>query len=519
MSDPKNPVPGDALTRRAMLQALSGLSAAATMATATAALPRTHRSTNRAARDLTTPLHFSSATAIARAIRAKRLSSEEVTSEFLARIRAVNPKIHAVVQVQWEAAIEKARQADARQARGERLGPLHGVPITIKDSLDTAGIISTAGTKGRAQFVPARDAAVVARLKAAGAIVLAKSNTPELTLHGHTENLVYERTNNPYDLRRSPMGSSGGAGAIVAAGGSAFDVGSDTGGSVRIPAHANGICGLIPTAGRIARTGHIISWDTFDQALTTLGPLTRYVEDLETILPIISGSDGVDPFAYDLPIGESRTVDVRRLSVAFNVDNGTAKPVASIDTALRQCAARLASRGARVEEKRPPGAEEALDLLFTIQGGDGGYAIQRILTENGTTQAAPYLAGVLGDPARFDQPAFSHRQFADFFTRWHAYKSRLTGFFVAHDVLLCPASAEAAPTHDTDIKILEKTMLSYTAPFSIAGWPAAVVRVGKSQEGLPIGVQIVGKPFQEHVVLAVAGFLEREFGGFIAPAI
>jgi amidase len=509
----------DEVTRRTLLKVLGVSAAGAAIQSVAATKVARDRSPRGDVRELTTPLHFSSATALARAIRTKRLSSEEVTRAFLARIRAVNPKIHAVVQVQWQAAIEQARKADAVLMRGESLGPLHGVPITIKDSLDTAGIISTAGTKGRAQFVPARDAAVVARLKAAGAIVMAKSNTPELTLHGFSENLIYERTNNPYDPSRSPMGSSGGAGAIVAAGGSAFDIGSDTGGSVRIPAHVNGVCGLIPTAGRIARTGHIISYDTFDQALTTLGPLTRYVEDLETILPIIAGSDGIDPFAYDLPIGDSRAIDVAQLSAAFYVDNGTAKPVASIDKALRQAAARFASTGARVEERRPPGTDEALDLLWAILGGDGGYAIHRILTESGTTEVAPYLAGALGDPARFDKPALSYRQFADFFTRWCAFKSRMTSFFADYDVMLCPASAIPAPTHDTAMKSLEATMLSYTAPFSITGWPVAVVRVGKSDEGLPIGIQIIGKPFQEHVVLAVAHFLEREFGGFVAPGI
>ncbi len=509
----------DEVTRRTLLKALGASTAGAAIPPVAATNVAKDRSPRGEVRELTTPMHFSSATALARAIRTKRLSSEEVTSAFLARIRAVNPKIHAVVQVQWEAAVGEARKSDARLMRGELLGPLHGVPMTIKDSLDTAGIISTAGTQGRAQFVPARDAAVVARLKAAGAIILGKSNTPELTLHGFSENLVYERTNNPYDLSRSPMGSSGGAGAIVAAGGSAFDIGSDTGGSVRIPAHVNGVCGLIPTAGRIARTGHIISYDTFDQALTTLGPLARYVEDLETILPIIAGSDGIDPFAYDLPVGDSRTIDVARLSFAFYVDNGTARPVASIDSAVRQAAMRCASAGARVAERRPPGTEQALDLLWTILGGDGGYAIQRTLTESGTTRVAPYLAGALGDPARFDQPILSNKQFADFFVRWHDFKSRMTRFFVDYDVMLCPASAIPAPTHDTDMKSLEATMLSYTAPFSITGWPVAVVRVGKSEEGLPIGVQVVGKPFQEHVVLAVARFLEREFGGYVAPDI
>ena len=504
-------------TRRTALKALGSTAVGAAVASNATLASGQRRAARRDEGGLKTPLHFSSATALARAIRTRRLSAEEVTTAFLARIREVNPKIHAVVQVQWDAAMVQARAADANVKRGASVGPLHGVPMTIKDSLDTAGIISTAGTTGRAAFVPSRDAAVVARLKAAGAIVLAKSNTPELTLHGYAENLIYPRTNNPYDLGRSPMGSSGGAAAIVAAGGSAFDVGSDTGGSVRIPAHVNGVCGLTPTAGRIARTGHVISFDTFDQALTTLGPITRYVEDLETILRVIAGSDGADPFAYDLPLGESRGLDIATLSAAFYVDNGVASPVASIATAVRRCATRLARAGVRVVERRPPETEQALDLLWAILGGDGGYTVQRLLTESGTTEVAPYLAGALGDPARFDRPVISHRQFADFFTRWHGYKRRMTQFFADFDVIVCPVAATPAPPHETDIRSTEATMLSYTAPFSITGWPVAVVRVGTSEEGLPIGVQIVGQPFREHVVLAIARALERDVGGFVAP--
>ncbi len=519
MSDAGDTGMADTLTRRGALKALGVTAVGAAIVSQQADASAQPRAPRRDERGLATPLHFSSATALAGAIRRKRVSAEEVTRAFLARIREVNPKIHAVVQVQWDAAVEQARTADARLRRGAPIGALHGVPMTIKDSIDTAGIISTAGTKGRAQFIPPRDAAVVARLKAAGAIVLGKSNTPELTLHGFSENLIYPRTNNPYDLGRSPMGSSGGAGAAVAAGGSAFDIGSDTGGSVRIPAHVNGVCGLTPTAGRIARTGHVISFDTFDQALTTLGPVTRYVEDLETILRVIAGSDGVDPFAHDLPIGDSRAIDLARLKVAFYVDNGVATPAASIDKTVRSSADRLARTRARVEERRPPGTEEALDLLWAILAFDGGYSVQRILTASGTTEVAPYLAGALGDSARFDAPALSHRQFADLFTRWHAFKSRMTQFFADYDVMLCPASAIPAPTHETDIKSTEATMLSYTAPFSITGWPVAVVRSGTSEDGLPIGLQIVGKPFQEHVVLAVARFLEQEFGGFVPPAI
>jgi len=519
MNDHEHSASAAGMTRRAMLKLLGGVAAGVTASPGNALAAAPAAPVVATPRGLSEPLHFSSAAALTRAIASRQVSSEEVTRAFLDRIRDVNPKIHAVAQVQWERALELARQADTLLARGDAAGPLHGLPITIKDSLDTAGIISTAGTQGRAQFLPERDAAVVAKLKAAGAIVIGKSNTPELTLHGFSESLVYERTNNPFDLERSPMGSSGGAGAIVAAGGSAFDIGSDTGGSVRIPAHVNGVCGLRPTSGRIARTGHIIDWKGFDQSLTTLGPLVRYVEDLELVLPLIAGSDGVDPFAYDLPIGDSRDVKVADLSFAFYTDNGVARPVRSIDDIVRRAAQRVASAGASVEERRPAETEQALELLFDVLGADGGYTIHRILEESGTKEVAPYMAWAMQDPAVFEKPGMSPRQFAAISERWNLVRSGMTRFFADNDVILCPASAIAAPTHEADMKHLEDTMLSYTAIYSLTGWPVAVVRVGTSEEGLPIGIQIVGKPFRESVVLAAARFLEQEFGGFVPPVI
>ncbi|MFQ5790870.1 MAG: amidase, partial [Acidobacteriota bacterium] len=204
------------------------------------------------------PLVFSSAASLARAIRGKKVSSEEVVRACLARIEVVNPHLNAVVTLVAEASLARAREADAALARGELQGPLHGVPMTIKDSLDTAGVITTGGTRGRASFVPTEDATVVARLRAAGAVLLGKTNTPELTLSFETDNDVYGRTNNPYDLTRTPGGSSGGAAAILAAGGSPLDLGSDTGGSIRLPCHFCGIVGMKPTGGRVPRTGHII---------------------------------------------------------------------------------------------------------------------------------------------------------------------------------------------------------------------------------------------------------------------
>ena len=203
----------------------------------------------------------------------------------------MNGRINAVVQVNGDGALARARELDALLSRGERVGPLHGVPMTVKDSFDTAGLITTAGVTGRAGHVPRDDATVVARLRAAGAVLIGKTNTPELTLSFETDNPVYGPTKNPYDLTRSPGGSSGGAAAIIAASGTAFDVGTDTAGSIRVPVHFCGITGLKPTSGRVPRTGHIITFDTALQSLTHVGPLARYVEDLELLLPILAGPD------------------------------------------------------------------------------------------------------------------------------------------------------------------------------------------------------------------------------------
>src|SRR5262245_36081292 len=238
---------------------LSGLSAAGAFLSS-CSRSSTPEAASKRKSSLNPKLYYSSASALAEAIRSKEVSSLEVVKAFLARIAEVNPKLNAVFQIQTEKAMAQAREADAALARGEVKGPLHGVPMTIKDSFDTAGVISTAGTKGRSQYVPTEDATVVARLKAAGAILLGKTNTPELTLAWETDNLVYGRTNNPYDLSRTPGGSSGGAAALIAAGGTPFDIGTDTGGSIRLPSHFCGIAGIRPTSGRVPRTGHIISY-------------------------------------------------------------------------------------------------------------------------------------------------------------------------------------------------------------------------------------------------------------------
>lgn len=216
-------------------------------------------------------LCFGSATWLAEAIRMRRLSSIQSVDACLARIAEVNPRLNAVVTLA-STARDDARRADTELARGILRGPLHGVPFTVKDSLDTAGVTTTAGTVGWRDRVPTRDATVVARLKAAGAILIGKTNTPEFTWSDETDNDVYGRTSNPYDLSRTPGGSSGGAAAIVASGGSFFDIGSDTGDSIRQPAHVCGIAGLKPTSGRVPRTGHWPAYHGLFESFTQLGP-------------------------------------------------------------------------------------------------------------------------------------------------------------------------------------------------------------------------------------------------------
>ena len=315
---------------------------------------------------------FASATSMARMIREKEISSVELVDAHLKRIQEVNPKLNAVVQIAGDAALAEARKADEALARGENKGPLHGVPMTIKDSLDTTDIVTTGGTKGRSTFVPEKDATVVARLRAAGSILLGKTNTPELTLAGESDNLIYGRTNNPYDVTRSPSGSSGGAAAIVASGGSPFDMGSDTGGSIRSPAHVCGIAGIKPNSGRVARTGYIVPFGLGAlDSLTQIGPLARYVEDLALTLPIIAGVDWTDPGIVPMPLGDPDTVELKSLRVAVHTDNGIIAPTPETAEIVNAVAKALGEMGMEVTEDRPAALVRTNDLYNGISDADG----------------------------------------------------------------------------------------------------------------------------------------------------
>ncbi len=356
---------------------------------------------------------------------------------------------------------------------------------------------------------------MVARLRAAGAILLGKTNTPELTLSGETDNLVYGRTNNPYDLARTPGGSSGGAGAIIATGGSPLDIGSDTGGSIRLPAHFCGIAGIKPTSGRVPRTGHIVPFGMGAvDALTQLGPLARYVADLSLILPIIAGIDWRDPAIVPMPLGDPKAISIQGLRVAMHTDNGIMAPTPETAAAVRAAAVALAEAGARVEEDRPAMLEGTADLANNLSGGDGRAWVRRLLQHAGTVEIHPLLQ------RRFDEAkTIEVAEFTALLEEVDRFRSGMLTFMEQYDVILCPTCAYPAPPHGLLMTDAMRKGTSYTGAYNLTGWPGAVVRGGTSPEGLPIGVQVVARPWREDVALAVAQHLEAALGGWQRPTL
>ena len=451
-------------------------------------------------------LVFASAEELADAIRTKRVSSVEVLTAHLQRIEDVNPKLNAIVQLRSQEAIDEARQADAALARGEDTGPLHGVPISIKDSLDTAGVITAAGTKGRANHVPREDATVVARLRAAGAILLGKSNSPELNMSSQTDNLVYGRTNNPYDLTRSPGGSSGGEAAIIAAGGSPLGIGTDMFGSIRLPCHVCGIAGIKPTSGRVPRTGDILAFSTgtFD-SWGQVGPMARFVKDLALVLPLISGCDWKDPGIVPVPLHDPGAVQLEDLRVAFYTDNGTTAPAPEIAAAVSAAVDSLRGAVAHVREDQPE------DVPQPRRASDGWDWLRRALDRVGTTEVTPKLERE--HLARSN--ASTSAELTSMLDELQLFRSAMLQFMKAYDVIICPVNPLPAIPHDDNWSY--GSGMSYTMTYNRTGWPAAVVRAGTSPEGLPLGVQVVARPWREDVALAVASHIEAALGGWQRP--
>jgi len=448
---------------------------------------------------------------------ARTVTCREVVGAHLARIDEVNPALNALVQaVDPQQCLAAADEADNRVVRGAPLGRAHGLPVVVKDVMHVAGLDCSGGSPVL-RATAERDATAVSRLRAEGAIVLGLTNVPEMGRGGESNNNLYGRTNNPFDLSRTPGGSSGGSAALVSAGGAALSVGSDGGGSIRQPAHNTGIAGLKPTHGRIPRTGSV-----FGDALgifgpfTCYGPLARSVPDLFLGLSIMNGPDLRDPYAVPAPLGHPSDVDLSGLRVATYLDDGISPPDDDIAAVVGDAVRALAGVVGIVEHNAPLCLGRTIDLLWesVFLGGDRGRGFEADLAEIGATDPSEELAEFLNQARLVD---FSLSDARARLTDIDDYRLEMLEFMADYDVIIGPAMPTAAKPHHHGL--VEIRDFSHLMAHNLTGWPAAVVRCGTSKEGLPVGVQIVARPWEDATALAVAGHLEAVLGGWRPPPL
>ena len=467
-------------------------------------------------------LTYLSAVSMAEQIRRGELSPVELLEAHLARIDELNPRLNAFVQVDVEPARREARLAEAAVRNREKLGPLHGVPLSIKSSLQVAGLPWESGTKLRAGTVAERDAPLVTRLRQAGAIILGVTNAPELLMAWETDNLLYGRTNNPWDPSRTPGGSSGGEAAAIASGMSAGGVGSDGGGSIRVPAHFSGICGLKPTPGRVPATGHFPESVGPFALLGVVGPLARNIGDLKVMFELLQGPDDGDPSAAPVALRWPGKDELSRVRVGYFEDDARTPVTPETRAAVRTAAEALRRAGFQVEAFRPQGLELARQLWWKLFGTAGGMMLGSV-TKGHEDELSPILKEFSSWVAA--EPAHTGQSLLDTWIERDVVRMQVFAQMQDYPVLLCPVASIPAFRHgERSWQVEGKTVKyldawSYTEWFNLLGMPAVSVPVGKSPEGLPIGVQIAACPWQEELVISEAAALEQEVGCFGHPAM
>lgn len=474
--------------------------------------------------DTSNALYYMTAGRLLEMLERREISSTELVRIFIDRCRALNPRLNAVVTLVEERALAEAAESDGRRAGGS-VGALEGLPFTVKDTLATQGVRSTAGTRKLANYVPERDAATVAHLRAAGAILIGKSNVPELGGDIDCDNPVFGPASNPWDLSRTPGGSSGGEGAAVAAGLNAFGLGSDTGGSVRIPSHFCGVAGLKPGWATVSRSGHLPPESATSPPLhnvATVGPLARCVDDLTSVYNVIKGPTWDSPNTVPSADAHPEHIRLKHLRCAFfsELDNAP-PPEPAIRDAANRAARALSKRGITVDEITPPIGDVARENRY-YYGADG----RRLNLEwygADIEHCRPRLLKFMIAALSAETTA------ADFFKasmRRDEMRSNLAKWMERYPVILTIPCCITAFRHDAgdEVKLggVKRNRLEAIWPTtwpSFYGLPAVVVPAGFDREGLPVGVQVVGRAFEEETVLAVARALEEELGGYQPPPL
>jgi Asp-tRNA(Asn)/Glu-tRNA(Gln) amidotransferase A subunit family amidase len=452
-----------------------------------------------------TDLYYLSATELAAAIRTKEISPVEVIDIILARIEQLNPKLNAFCQVTADAARQAAQAAEQAVMRGEALGPLHGIPVSIKDLVLTKGVRTRRGSKLYENDVPTEDAPVVERLKAAGAIILGKTTTPEFGFKGVTDSRVTGISRNPWNLNLTPGGSSGGAGAAVAAGMGPLAIGTDGGGSIRIPSSFCGIYGLKPHVGRVPVYPASATGD-----LSHAGPMTRTVRDAALMLNVIAGADDRDRFS--LPTSHPDYLkavegDIRGLRVAWSPDLG----FALVDPQVRQLTAAgvkgFAELGCHIEEVNP-GFDDPAELFRHFFYVNIGTMLQDY--PGYESQIDPQLLANVEEVRGLTAQVYVRS-----ILRRNVIYDKIRRVFTTYDLLLCPTVAVPpfdvgleGPTHIAGQPVHRQAWIVLTPLFNLTGQPAATIPCGFTKDGLPVGLQIVGRRFDEATVLRASAAFE-----------
>jgi Asp-tRNA(Asn)/Glu-tRNA(Gln) amidotransferase A subunit family amidase len=458
-----------------------------------------------------------SAVEILALLSARKISPRELAEEHIRQIERLNPQLNALID--FDADRVRAQAAALDRARGAP-GMLAGLPMSVKASISVTGHRCETGSLLNQEHIPATDAIIVSRMRQAGAVVLGTTNCPEFLMAYETDNRLYGRTSNPWDLERTAGGSSGGESAAIAAGLSAGGFGSDGGGSVREPAHFTGICALKPTPGRIPGDGHLPPCVGPFSLLGTIGPMARTIEDVSLFFRVLSGQADADPIGAPIPLQRHSVDDLRQVPIGFFEDDGLTPVTAETRLAVRSAVDSLRRQGFRVEPFRPYALEEARKLWWKLFVRCGAMLVARVIAGRQSM-----LSRTLEDFLRIAH-AEASLSGEELLTAWEdcdRVRGRLLTEMRQCPILLSPVCSVPAFRHgEREWSVGGQTVayldaMRYTQWVNLLGGPAAVVPVARSPQNLPIGIQVAGRPYEDEIVLGIAAVLDREFGYLPPP--